>query len=124
MNSFEIIIIALFILVVFLKIKKYIQTRNIVNYTVKETAEKIKNNKNTILLDVRTDIERNRGHIKGSIHVPLHMLKTDTNTLNKYKNMEIICYCQSGSRSVSAVLLLNKLGFNAANMIGGYSRWN
>ncbi len=123
MNPFQIVILALFLLFVFFKIKKLIQTKNIVNYTAESAAAKIKNNKNVIFLDVRTDAERGRGYIKGSIHKPLHLIKMNIDELKKYKDMEIICYCQSGSRSVSAAVILNKNGFNAANLIGGYSRW-
>lgn len=123
MNPFQIVILALFLLFVFFKIKKLIQTKNIVNYTAESAAAKIKNNKNVIFLDVRTDAERERGYIKGSIHKPLHLIKMNIDELKKYKDMEIICYCQSGSRSVSAAVILNKNGFNAANLIGGYSRW-
>lgn len=123
MNPFQIVILALFLLFVFFKIKKLIQTKNIVNYTAESAAAKIKNNKNVIFLDVRTDAERERGYIKGSIHKPLHLVKMNIDELKKYKDMEIICYCQSGSRSVSAAIILNKNGFNAANLIGGYSRW-
>lgn len=124
MNPFQIVILALFLLFVFFKIKKLIQTKNIVNYTAESAAAKIKNNKNVIFLDVRTDAERERGYIKGSIHKPLHLIKMNIDDLKKYKDMEIICYCQTGSRSVSASVILNKNGFNAANLIGGYSRWN
>jgi len=123
MNPFQIVILALFLFFVFLKIKKLIQTKNIVNYTAESAAAKIKNNKNVIFLDVRTDAERERGYIKGSIHKPLYLIKMNIDELKKYKDMEIICYCQSGSRSVSAAVILNKNGFNAANLIGGYSRW-
>lgn len=123
MNTFQIIVAAVFLILILLKIKKYFETRNIVNYTAEETASKLRNNKNVILLDVRTDGERERGYIKGSLHKPLHTIKAGINDLAKYKDKEIICYCQSGARSLSAALILQKNGFNAANLLGGYSRW-
>jgi rhodanese-related sulfurtransferase len=44
--------------------------------------------------------------------------------LNKHKEREIICYCQTGSRSVSAAIILQKNGFNIANLRGGILGWN
>lgn len=77
-----------------------------------------------VLLDVRTNAERERKSIKGSLHIPLHELGRRMEELEKHKSKEIICYCQSGSRSFSAAARLKKFGFTVANMNGGISEWN
>ena len=78
----------------------------------------------TVLLDVRTTGERQRGCIKGSLHIPLHELGRRTDELGKHRNKEVICYCQSGNRSTAAAARLKKEGFTVANMKGGISEWN
>lgn len=77
-----------------------------------------------ILLDVRTKSERSAQHIAGSIHIPLQELAIRIEELKKFAGREIICYCQSGSRSMSAAALLQKKGLDAANLRGGIAEWN
>lgn len=110
-------------IVVFLYLRKFLAGRNLVHYTAAEVKELLQNKK-IILLDVRTEGERKGRHIKESIHIPLVMLSSRLNDLEKYKEKEIVCYCASGSRSVSAASMLKKKGFNAANMRGGISAWS
>jgi adenylyltransferase/sulfurtransferase len=99
-------------------------SKNTKHYDAGEVKNKIKNNHNIILLDVRTYAERNKHAIKGSIHIPLHELTGRVEELNKFKDKEIVCYCQSGNRSLSAAVKLKKRGFNSANLKGGISNWN
>jgi rhodanese-related sulfurtransferase len=113
------IIVALFIL---LYLKRSIQRRGMKEYSVFEVVEKLKDT-SVVLLDVRTLEERNHSAIQGSLHIPLRELIEKLKVLEKYKQNEIICYCHSGSRSMAAVSILNKNGFNAVNMKGGISEW-
>ena len=122
MDTIQIILLAFVLLIVFFRVKKYFITRSLKNYTPEE-AKKLLKGSSIVLLDVRTDRERKSGAIKPSIHIPLHEISTKANELKKYGEREIVCYCQTGSRSVSAAAKLKKLGFNSANLIGGYIRW-
>ena len=88
-----------------------------------ETNGKLKN-RSILLLDVRTDAERKARNIKGSIHIPLNQLRRRAEELRKYKDKEIVCYCRSGNRSLNAALILQRQGFNAANLSGGINHWN
>jgi len=123
METYQIIITAFILLAAILKIKKSFASRSLTNYSASEVKQMMKEGNNIVLLDVRTGHERKMGSIKGSIHVPLHEIASRPDLFNGYKSHEIICYCQSGSRSVSAALKLKKLGFNSANMTGGYGSW-
>jgi rhodanese-related sulfurtransferase len=118
----DIILYALIGLVLFYIIKRILLTRSVKNYSTLEVREKIKN-RDVILLDVRTPEERRKDQIKGSFHIPLYDLKTRKDELKKFKDKEIICYCRSGNRSLSAAGMLKKQGFNAANLKGGIIRW-
>jgi len=123
METYQIIILSIILLIIILRIKKNYSTRSINNYSADEVKQKLKNKERIIILDVRTEQERKSGAIKPSIHIPLHEISFKTDQLKKYQSREIICYCQSGSRSISAAIKLKKLGFNSSNMKGGYLTW-
>lgn len=124
MTTNQIVLLVFAALIGFLYLKKFLSTRGIVQYEPDEAATKLKGNRNLILLDVRTPKERKEQSIKGSIHIPLYELGTRSDELLKYKDKEIICYCRSGNRSLTAAAKLKKKGFNSANLKGGIIRWN
>lgn len=124
MTTGQIFLYALIALLVYYIIRKVLLVRSVKHYSAQEASQKIKKERNVVLLDVRTDIERKRDSIKGSFHIPLGSLSSSQNELKKFKGAEIICYCRTGNRSLNAAAKLKKLGFNAANLRGGIIRWN
>jgi rhodanese-related sulfurtransferase len=118
-NIFLLIVTALFLIFV---IRRYLRTRNIARYFPRDAASKVKAGK-AMFLDVRTKPERDKRKINGSHHIPLHELKGRMGELSRYKDKEIICYCQSGNRSLNAASILNSNGYNAANLRGGIMMW-
>ncbi len=123
MTPSQIIIYILLALILFTVIKKAINKSKVKHYNADEINNKMKN-RSVLLLDVRTESERKARHIKGSLHIPLNQLNSRAEELKKFKDKEIVCYCRSGNRSLSAALLLQKNGYNAANLRGGISAWN
>lgn len=107
-----------------LYVVKYLRTRRILQYSPGEVANKIESRDSVLLLDVRTEGERDFQHIKGSLHIPLHQLRGRAEELLRHRDKEIVCYCQSGSRSLSAALILHQRGFRAASLRGGIVDWN
>jgi rhodanese-related sulfurtransferase len=83
--------------------------------------EELKNNKDLIVLDVRTPQELNGslGKIEGSINIPVQDLEKRIGELAEYKNKEIAVICRSGNRSVKGTEILIENGFNAKNVLGG-----
>lgn len=77
-----------------------------------------KENKVTIL-DVRTTREYNRRHLKNAINIPLDVLNSKVNELEKEKEKLIIVYCKSGNRSVKASRILARNGYLPLNVQGG-----
>ena len=124
MSTPQIIFSVVMILVVLAFLRRQWLLKGLTRYTASEAADRMKRHGASILLDVRTPAERSRSSIKGSIHIPLHELGRRTGELQKYKTKEIICYCQSGNRSMIAAVRLKKLGFTTANMNGGIAEWN
>ncbi|RYD51864.1 MAG: rhodanese-like domain-containing protein [Sphingobacteriales bacterium] len=62
-----------------------------------------------VVLDVRTPAEYDRGHIDGSVHIPLGTLR------QRYRELDTgqtyITCCSHGLRSVKAVQLLQDRGY-------------
>ena len=111
-------------IVLLLFIKRTISVRSLKQYLPTELDSLIQSKSNVVLLDVRTNDERQLGSIRGSIHIPLQTLRARTKELDKYRNKQIVCYCQTGGRSVKAALQLRKSGFDIANLKGGMADWN
>ena len=76
----------------------------------------------TLLLDVRTDAERQRGFIPNSIHIPLEQLRARLGELPK--DREVVVSCQSGQRSYFAARILTQHGFAVRNLTGSYRTWS
>lgn len=72
-----------------------------------------------VLLDVRTQKERDAGTIAGSVHIPLAELRDRMDELPKDK--EIVVFCRSGHRSYTAERILRQHEYKAKNLSGGYS---
>jgi Rhodanese-related sulfurtransferase len=110
-------------------IKRVISINTINDYrngcvTIEELDEKIKCNKNSTILDVRTLMEYNEGHISGAILIPYNEILIKANQILKDKNQEIIVYCLNGGRSIKAVKTLEKIGYtNVYSLNGGILEW-
>jgi rhodanese-related sulfurtransferase len=111
-------------LLVFLFVRRFLRMRALKQYARPEIEARMESNDGVLLLDVRTDAERQSGSIRGSRHIPVASLRSRMKELEHYRNREIVCYCASGSRSASAALLLQKNGFKAVNLRGGMADWN
>lgn len=81
--------------------------------------------KNTILLDVRTEVEYKAGHIPGSLQIDF--LKTEdfkkqVAVLDKSK--PYLLYCRSGKRSKDAMTVMKEMGFTKLfDLQGGFNSW-
>ncbi|KGE16533.1 FAD-dependent oxidoreductase [Paenibacillus wynnii] len=75
----------------------------------------------TILVDVRSEIEHNNGHIPGSILIPVDELRSRLSELDSTK--EIWVYCQVGLRGYTASRILQQKGYNVRNLTGGYKTY-
>ena len=65
------------------------------------------------IIDVRTKVEYQSGHIKGSVNIPLQEL--NRSILKIKKENPIITCCASGARSSAASSILKSNGFRAYN---------
>lgn len=76
-----------------------------------ENAIKMMKNEDVIILDVRTKLEYDAGHIKGAINIPLESIDDTFCELFPNKNSYYMIYCSTGKRSESASKILATYGY-------------
>ena len=88
-----------------------------------EATALMKEEKDYILLDVRTKEEYDSGYIPGAINIPLSEINETTIIALPDKSQKILVYCRSGNRSKQASEKLVKLGYKNIIEIGGINSW-
>ena len=78
-----------------------------------------------VIIDVREAEELGEGRINDSIHMPLGMLikKAKKAMMEELKEKKICTHCSGGYRSNIAADELNKWGFQAVSIEGGFKAW-
>jgi rhodanese-related sulfurtransferase len=93
----------------------------------KATPKELKGRKDEcVIVDVREADELvEEGKIDGAVNMPLGQLirKARHGDLNDLKGNKIVTYCSGGYRGNIAADELNKHGFDAVTIEGGYSAW-
>lgn len=85
----------------------------------------LKNNKEAVLLDVRSPQEYREGHLQNAINIPLYDVKQKIERQVPNKEETIIIYCQTGNRSKTAADICRKKGYeNIYNIEGGLDEIN
>ena len=88
-----------------------------------EAVEMMENEKDYIILDVRTEQEFEEQHIPDAINVPNEMIGKDEIPELPDKEQLIMVYCRSGNRSKQASEKLVKLGYSNIVEFGGMKDW-
>ena len=93
--------------------------------SVAETQERMRDNSDIKLIDVREDNEFAAAHATGATHLGRGIIERDIETAVPDKNAELILYCGGGYRSALAADSLQKMGYtNVWSMAGGWRAWN
>jgi len=112
------------IVLMFNKNDKNVENRSTIKYiSMDEIVQIMNDNKDYIILDVRTIEEYNEGHIPNAICIPNEIIGEET--INELPNKEqlILIYCRSGNRSKQAAAKLEKLGYTNLIEFGGIIDW-
>ena len=89
--------------------------------TIDDLRERLAQNPNAVLVDVREDIEWANGHATQAIHLGKGVLERDIEKAIPDPNREVIMYCGGGFRSVLTADVAKRMGYrNVALLIGGY----
>jgi phage shock protein E len=117
------IFVCLFILVFFSGCSNATDNKTYQNINAKVAFELIQN-KEVLILDVRTKGEYAQGHITDSVLIPVQVLSTDFTKIMDFKEKPILIYCRSGNRSVTSSNILLEKGFkDLYNLKGGIKDW-
>jgi len=88
-----------------------------------EAREKMLNNPEAIILDVRSSREFAERRIPNAILLPLDEIKEKARFVLPNKSALILVYCRSGIRSYDATNLLKTMGYTNVCDFGGILDW-
>jgi rhodanese-related sulfurtransferase len=90
-----------------------------------ELADRLAAGEPVYLLDVRRPWEHATASLPGSYLVPLHELAARAGEIEPQPGAPVVVYCHHGIRSLSAVALLERLGFRDVwSLAGGIDAWS
>ena len=75
------------------------------------------------LVDVRTPAEFAAGHVRGAVSLPVTSLPSRVEALRLDPSRPVVAICLTAHRSVAAVRLLRRRGYDAAQLAGGMLAW-
>jgi len=81
-------------------------------------------NQGALVLDLRGKDSFDAGHIVDARNVPAAELESQADSLKKWRDKNVITYCDSGANGASGARTLIKLGFTKVfNLQGGLNAW-
>jgi len=92
--------------------------------TVDEVKARMDRHEKFVLVDVREDLEYDKDHIPGAVHLGKGIIERDIE--GKYPDLStpLVLYCGGGFRSALAADNLQKMGYsNVISMDGGIRGW-
>ena len=89
-----------------------------------ETARRMMEEQEVIILDVREQDEYDSGHIKDAVLLPAGTISEETAaSVIPEKDGTVLVYCRSGNRSKTASQILAELGYTQIYEFGGINTW-
>ncbi len=81
-------------------------------------------NQGALVIDLRARESYDGGHIGEARNIPAATLESQAATLGKWRDKQVIAYCDTGRDAAAAVRTLAKLGFtNVVSLDGGLNGW-
>ena len=81
-------------------------------------------NQGALVIDLRSKELYDAGHIVDARNVPVGELESQAEALKKWRDRNVITYCDSGADGASAARTLTRLGFaKVFNLQGGLNAW-
>jgi rhodanese-related sulfurtransferase len=88
-----------------------------------ELKNKIQDNEQLFLLDVREPFEFAHAHIDGSVLIPLNQIPQRLREIDM--EQEVVLICHHGMRSMQAANFLAQVGYKQiSNLVGGIDAWS
>lgn len=90
----------------------------------KELVQLLSSKKSPIVIDVRSGMEFNSGHIPGAIHAPNLKILLKMAKLPEDKTCQLVVTCEHGPRAQMAQGLLSMYGYKNSTLLDGHmSGW-
>ena len=99
------------------------KTNEIRHVSMDDIVKIMDENKDYVIVDVRTPDEYKEGHIPNARNIPNETIDERVGNKLKDKNQLILIYCRSGSRSRQAAYKMQKLGYTNLVDFGGIINW-
>ena len=99
------------------------KTNEIRHVSMDDIVKIMEENKDYVIVDVRTPDEYKEGHIPNAINIPNETINETVYNKLKDKDQLILIYCRSGSRSRQAAYKMQKLGYTNLVDFGGIINW-
>lgn len=95
------------------------------NITQQEWEAQVAEDKNAVILDVRTEQECSQGMLNNAQCLDIFEREYFISSLEKMdKQKSYYVYCRSGQRSAGACQIMEQMGFKSVyNLIGGIMNW-
>jgi rhodanese-related sulfurtransferase len=91
---------------------------------VAEVYQRLQAEDDFYLVDVREDLEWQKGHLPNAIHIGKGVLECHIEKIIPNQNAAIVLYCGGGYRSALAALALQNMGYTqVVSMDGGVHGW-
>ena len=86
--------------------------------TSRVQVDSVRKDPSSYMVDVRTPEEFARGHIEGSVNIPVDDLRDRLDEIPRDRHIRLIC--QSALRSYIAARILEQRGYECSHLAGGY----
>lgn len=83
-----------------------------------DDVEKLREDPRSFFVDVRSPIEYSRGHIEGSVNIPVDCIRERMAEIPRDRHIRLICH--SALRSYIAGRILSQNGYECSHLAGGY----
>lgn len=122
------IVIATFLLMMIVSCSSPENTESLVsNINVTSASDLVKNDENTIILDVRTPEEYMAGHIEGALNINIADENFSEQAAKLDQSKTYIVHCAANvenGRTAKSLTIMQELGFNnLMNLEGGIVAW-
>lgn len=98
--------------------------KDVKEISIDEVAQRLKPEKDFLLVDVREESEWNAGHLPFAMHLSKGLIERDIETKIPDPSTPIILYCGGGYRSILAAQNIQKMGYTRVlSMSGGFRGW-
>ena len=85
---------------------------------------RLMNHEKALVLDVRSSDDYSNGHILNAMNIPDKDISQENKKLEKYKQLPVITYCNSGAISARSARMLKMQGYEKVYCLsGGLQAW-